>query len=100
MTEQQLTNVTGVPGEGVDLDGSAPAFTQADVDELRERVEAAEQRADEATRAAAEATGKAPRYAVYDKTFLRYLGDTHETRTAAEKAAKAVKGLRYRIDEV
>lgn len=71
----------------------------AELAQLRADVDAATARAEAAERAAADAGAKEPRYAVYDKTFLKYLPGVHAKRTDAEKAAKAA-GIKYRIDEV
>lgn len=95
MTEQ--TAPMGTP------DLTAPTetpFTSEDRAALEARVEAAEQRADAAAKAADAATGRKVRYAIWDKTYLRFLPGLHDTRAAAEKAAKADKDLKYRIDEV
>lgn len=40
------------------------------------------------------------RFAVYDKTYLRYVGDVHDTKAKAEKDAKARKIAKYEIREV
>lgn len=91
----QTTNVTGVPPQG-----EAGAVDQGAIDALAARLDQAEARAEAAEKAAADAQGKTPVYAVYDKTFERYLGDVHETKDKATKAAKAAKVESYRVDEV
>ena len=40
------------------------------------------------------------RFAVYDKTFLRFVGGTHATRKDAEQAAKDRKVKRFEVREV
>jgi hypothetical protein len=97
MNEQ--TAPTGTPGTE-ELQTLDTQTTDAELAQLRADVDAATARAEAAEKAASEATGTEPRYAVYDKTYLRYLPGVHDKRTDAEKAAKAIKGLRYRIDEV
>lgn len=44
--------------------------------------------------------GDSPRYAVYDNTYLRFVGGTHENRKAATAAAKAAGLDDYEIREV
>lgn len=50
--------------------------------------------------ASAEVPAKKTKYAVYDETYLRYLGEVHDTKAKATKAAKDAKVKNYRIDEV
>lgn len=74
-------------------------FTQAHVDELVERVEAAEGRAAAAEKAAAQVAEKAARFAVWDVTYEKFLPGVHDDRKAADKAAKEHKG-RTQVREV
>lgn len=39
-------------------------------------------------------------FAAYDTTYLRFVGGTHPTKAAAEKAAKDAGVRRYEIREV
>lgn len=39
-------------------------------------------------------------FAVYDETYLRYVGGVHDTKAKAAKAAKDAKVKNARIDEV
>lgn len=91
------TSIQGTPAPDV-VDEPTP-FAQGAIDALTARVEDAEARASAAEQTAAEAQGKTPVYAVYDKTYERYTGPVHASRAAAEKAGKALK-TGYRIDEV
>ena len=75
-------------------------FDQGAIDALTQRVESAEARAESAEKRAADAEGKASRFAVYDRTFERYLAGVHDTKDKATKAAKDAKVKRFRIDEV
>lgn len=49
---------------------------------------------------AAETTTPAKRFAVYDKTYLRFVGKVHDTKKAATSEAKDRKLDKYEIREV
>ena len=78
--------------------GHPESVDPAALDALTQRVESAEARAEAAEKRAADVDPS--RFAVYDRTFERYLAGVHDTKDRATKAAKDAKVKRYRIDEV
>lgn len=48
----------------------------------------------------AKAEGSTPRYAAYDKDFLRFVGGTHDTKAKARDAAKDKGAKNVEIREV
>lgn len=93
------SSIQGTPGEvgTVVLDEGVHAQVDAELAQLRADVDAANARAEAAEKAA---EGKTPLYAVYDETYERYVGNPHDTRAKATKAAKDAGVKRARVDEV
>lgn len=82
--------------------GETP-FTQEHADQLaalQAAVDEANARADAAQASASEATGKPVKYAVYDLTYLRFVGDAQDTKAKASKLAKDRKVDKHEIREV
>lgn len=86
---------------------STPSATPADTPDpsdelaqLRADVDAATARAEAAEKAAADATGKEPRYAAYDDIYQKFVPGVFDTKAKATKAAKDAKVKDFTVREV
>jgi hypothetical protein len=97
MTEQQPDPLDpmGTPGDTITI-------TRADFDETirREVAAAVQDLVDNMPEVEVSETDALAGYAVYDQTYLRFVGPIHDTKAAARAAAKASKVVVFNVREV